>query len=50
MEKEIGPGETTVVRFTPTRIGEFKFSCTKKLFFFSSHEDQGMMGTLVVGQ
>jgi len=50
IEKEIGSGETTVVRFTPTRIGEFKFSCTKKLLFFPSHEDQGMVGTLVVGQ
>jgi plastocyanin domain-containing protein len=48
IEKEIGAGETTVVRFTPTRIGEFKFSCTKKLLFFPSHEDQGMVGTLVV--
>jgi plastocyanin domain-containing protein len=48
IEKEIGSGETTIVGFTPTRIGEFKFSCTKKLFFFPSHEDQGMVGTLVV--
>jgi plastocyanin domain-containing protein len=48
IEKEIGSGETTVLRFTPTRIGEFKFSCTKKLLFFPSHEDQGMVGTLVV--
>lgn len=48
IEQEIGAGETTVVRFTPTRIGEFKFSCTKKLLFLPSHEDQGMVGTLVV--
>jgi hypothetical protein len=50
IDQEIGTGETTIVRFTPTRIGEFKFSCTKKLLFFPSHEDQGMVGTLVVGQ
>jgi len=50
IEEEIGTGETTTVRFTPTRIGEFKFSCTKKLLFFPSHEDLGMVGTLVVGQ
>lgn len=50
IEKEIGSGETTIVRFTPTRAGEFKFSCTKKLLFFPSHEDQGMVGTLVVRQ
>ncbi|MBI2367162.1 MAG: cupredoxin domain-containing protein, partial [Deltaproteobacteria bacterium] len=49
MENEIGPGETTIVRFTPTRVGEFKFSCTKRLLFFPSHEDQGMVGSLVVG-
>ena len=48
IDKEIGAGETTVLRFTPSRIGEFKFSCTKKLLFFPSHEDQGMVGTLVV--
>ena len=48
IEKEIEAGETTVLRFTPARIGEFKFSCTKKLLFFPSHEDQGMVGTLVV--
>jgi len=48
IEKEIGAGETTILRFTPSRIGEFKFSCTKKLLFFQSHEDQGMVGTLVV--
>lgn len=50
IEQEIGAGETTIVRFTPTRTGEFKFSCTKKLLFFPSHEERGMVGTLVVGQ
>jgi plastocyanin domain-containing protein len=50
IDQEIGTGETTILRFTPTRIGEFKFSCTKKLLFFPSHEDLGMVGTLVVGQ
>lgn len=50
IQNEIGPGETTIVRFTPTRTGEFKFSCTKKLLFFPSHEELGMVGTLVVRQ
>lgn len=50
IEKDIGAGETTLTRFTPTRIGEFKFSCTKKFLFFPSHEDLGMVGTVVVGQ
>jgi plastocyanin domain-containing protein len=49
IDQEIETGGTTIVRFTPTRIGEFKFSCTKKLLFFPSHENQGMVGTLVVG-
>ena len=48
IENEIEPGETTVVRFVPTHVGEFKFSCTKKLLFFPSHEDLGMLGTMVV--
>jgi len=50
IEEEIGPGETTIVRFTPTRVGEFRFSCTKKLLLFPSHEALGMVGTLVVAQ
>lgn len=50
IEEDIGAGKTTIVRFTPIRVGEFKFSCTKKLLFFPSHEDQGMVGTLVVGR
>lgn len=49
IEKDIAPGETAVIRFTPTRAGELKFSCTKKFLFFS-HEALGMVGTLVVGQ
>lgn len=48
IEEDIAPGETKGVRFTPTRIGEFKFSCPKKLLFFPSHEDLGMVGTMVV--
>lgn len=50
IEQEIRSGDSTIVRFTPTRTGEFKFSCTKKLLFFPSHEDRGMVGTLVVVQ
>lgn len=48
IEEDIAPGATKVVRFTPTRVGEFDFSCTKKLLFFPSHKDLGMVGTLVV--
>ena len=48
IEQEVPPGRTATVRFTPTRMGEFKFVCTKKLLFFPSHEDQGMVGMLEV--
>jgi plastocyanin domain-containing protein len=48
IEEDIAPGATKVVRFTPTRVGEFDFSCTKKLLFFPSHKDLGMVGTMVV--
>ena len=37
-----------VLRFTPTKTGEFTFYCTKKLLFFESHKDKGMVGTLEV--
>jgi plastocyanin domain-containing protein len=48
IEQEVPAGGTAMVRFTPRRAGEFKFVCTKKLLFFPSHEEQGMVGTLEV--
>jgi plastocyanin domain-containing protein len=48
IEQEVPPGGTAIVRFTPTRSGEFQFVCTKKLLFFPSHEDMGMVGTLEI--
>jgi len=36
------------MRFTPRKTGEFTFYCTKKLLFFESHKDKGMVGTLEV--
>lgn len=48
IEQEVPIGGTATVRFTPRRIGEFKFVCTKKLLFFPSHEEMGMVGTLEV--
>jgi hypothetical protein len=50
IEQEIPAGATVTVRFIPMRDGEFKFACTKKLLFFASHEERGMVGTLVVGK
>jgi len=37
-----------IVRFTPTRTGSYPFYCDKKLFFFPSHREEGMEGTLEV--
>ncbi|MHB8770771.1 MAG: quinol oxidase [Syntrophales bacterium] len=37
-----------VMRFTPTKTGEFTFYCDKKLLFFESHREKGMYGTLEV--
>lgn len=48
IEQEVPAGGTATVRFTPKRVGAFKFACTKKFLFFPSHEDQGMVGTLFV--
>ncbi len=36
------------IRFTPTRVGNYKFYCNKKLLFFPSHREEGMEGTLEV--
>jgi len=48
INKEIPAGKTVTIKFTPTRIGKFKFYCDKKLLFFKSHEDRGMKGILEV--
>ncbi len=40
--------EPQTVRFTPTKTGVFTFYCDKKLLFFESHRDKGMVGTLEV--
>ncbi|MDA8099585.1 MAG: hypothetical protein M0042_08160 [Nitrospiraceae bacterium] len=37
-----------VVKFTPTKTGSYAFECTKKPWFFKSHKDRGMHGTLEV--
>jgi plastocyanin len=40
--------EAKTIRFTPTRVGNYKFYCNKKLLFFPSHREEGMEGTLEV--
>jgi plastocyanin domain-containing protein len=37
-----------LVTFTPTKVGRYEFDCTKKLLFFKSHKDKGMVGVLEV--
>ena len=48
IESDLQPSETVSVLFTPRRAGTFKFFCDKKLLFFKSHEERGMVGTLEV--
>jgi plastocyanin domain-containing protein len=39
-----------VIKFTPTKTGKYEMLCDKKLLFFESHKDKGMVGTLEVVQ
>lgn len=48
LDLDVPTGKGTVVRFTPTQRGLFKFYCDKKLLFFKSHRDKGMEGLLDV--
>jgi plastocyanin domain-containing protein len=43
INQNIGHGKTVVVTFTPTKPGEYPFSCGK-----DHHAQKGMTGTLVV--
>ena len=40
--------EPKIIKFTPTKAGKYPFYCDKKLFFFESHRQKGMEGTLEV--
>jgi plastocyanin len=48
LEHDVPTGKGTIIRFTPTQRGLFKFYCDKKLLFFKSHRDKGMEGLLDV--
>ncbi len=48
LELDVPTGKGTIIRFTPTQRGLFKFYCDKKLLFFKSHRDKGMEGLLDV--
>ena len=41
-------GRDSTFTFTPETPGTYKFYCSKKGLFGSSHEDKGMVGTLIV--
>jgi nitrite reductase (NO-forming) len=43
-EQKVRPGQTVVFRFTPDKVGQFKYVCV-----IPGHEMAGMVGTLVVG-
>ena len=40
--------EPKTITFTPTKTGQYPFSCTKRFLFFRSHADRGMRGTIEV--
>ncbi|ADH86422.1 hypothetical protein [Desulfurivibrio alkaliphilus] len=40
--------EPVTIEFTPTKVGEYEFDCSKRLLFFRSHRDRGMHGILKV--
>ncbi|MGD2064312.1 MAG: cupredoxin domain-containing protein [Nitrospirota bacterium] len=48
VDVDVGGHKEKVVRFTPSATGRFPFVCNKKLLFFKSHRDHGMVGELVV--
>ncbi len=48
IRRDVGPGETAILRFTPRERGTFAFYCDKKLLFLPSHRDKGMQGSLEV--
>jgi plastocyanin len=48
VSQEVPAGKTVTVQFTPTVAGKTEFYCDKKLLFFKSHKEKGMVGTLEV--
>jgi len=40
--------DAKTIRFTPTAVGKYPFSCTNRLLFFQSHREKGMEGMLEV--
>lgn len=48
LDKDVAPGETATLSFLLTKPAVYEFYCDKKLAFFPSHRDKGMIGKLKV--
>jgi len=47
IKKNLG-SKPVIVRFTPTKTGNYIFYCSKRFLFFASHRERGMEGTIEV--
>lgn len=45
---DVRGGRDSTFTFTPENTGTYRFYCSKKGLFGGTHEDKGMVGTLVV--
>lgn len=45
---DVKGGRDATFTFTPQNTGTYKFYCSKKGLFGASHEEKGMVGTLIV--
>ncbi len=48
INQQVSAGNTVKIQFTPTKEGKTEIYCDKKLLFFKSHKEKGMVGTLEV--
>lgn len=48
LHKDVAPGETETLSFSAPKPGLYDFYCDKKLLFFPSHKEKGMIGKLEV--
>ena len=48
INQQISAGAMVKVQFTPMKAGKAEIYCDKKLLFFKSHKEKGMVGTLEV--
>lgn len=48
VSQDVPAGKTVTVHFTASNAGKAEIYCDKKLLFFKSHKEKGMVGTLEV--